>query len=106
MLLLLEEQGLLNRTPDDIALCKTFNTIHMITNEQQVSQQVIYNKSKFGMNGFVIKHFAGLVNYTIDGFLIKNNDSLQDDLIELMAYSTNTFLKDILNIGIYMYILL
>ena len=39
-----------------------------------------FTKPRFGGNAFVIKHFAGDVLYSIDGFIKKNNDSLSDDL--------------------------
>ena len=45
-------------------------------------------------SGFIIRHFAGEVEYKIDGFIQKNNNSLQDDLLKLLATSTNTFLQD------------
>ena len=38
--------------------------------------------------GFLIKHYAGDVEYNIDGFCEKNRDVLFQDLIELMKSST------------------
>jgi myosin-1 len=38
--------------------------------------------------GFLIKHYAGDVQYTIDGFCEKNRDVLFHDLIELMKSSS------------------
>jgi len=40
---------------------------------------------------FVIKHFAGPVNYCTDSFLDKNKDQLSNDLIECMGGSANEF---------------
>ena len=39
--------------------------------------------------GFIVKHYAGDVNYTIDGFCEKNRDSLYQDLIDLMKSSSS-----------------
>lgn len=40
-------------------------------------------------HGFLVRHYAGDVNYTIDGFCEKNRDSLYQDLIELMKSSSS-----------------
>lgn len=58
-----------------------------------------YAKSRFGNTIFAIKHFAGEVQYVIDGFLSKNNDSLQDDLVQLLASSNNPFIRNVLGVG-------
>lgn len=39
-------------------------------------------------SGFIIKHYAGDVEYNIDGFCEKNRDVLFQDLIDLMKSST------------------
>ncbi|KAK2589111.1 hypothetical protein KPH14_001937 [Odynerus spinipes] len=39
--------------------------------------------------GFAIRHYAGVVSYSVDGFCDKNRDVLFLDLIELMQTSTN-----------------
>ena len=38
---------------------------------------------------FNVRHYAGTVTYTVDGFLEKNKDVLQEDLHECMAHSSN-----------------
>lgn len=40
-------------------------------------------------HGFIVKHYAGDVNYTIEGFCEKNRDSLYQDLIDLMKSSSS-----------------
>lgn len=42
---------------------------------------------------FVIKHFAGPVQYCTDGFLDKNKDQLSNDIIECMGASSNEFIS-------------
>jgi myosin-5 len=89
LLILLEGQGMLNRgSSDEAPLLSTFNQTHDKKNSA-------YEKSRFGNDGkFSIKHFAGDVTYNITGFLDKNNDALQDDLMELMLCSTNIFIQN------------
>ena len=91
LLNILEAQGLLNRgSSEEGTLLNHFNQAHD-------KKSIAYEKSRFGTDGkFTIKHFAGDVTYSITGFLDKNNDSLQDDLMELMFCSTNQFVKNAL----------
>lgn len=44
---------------------------------------------------FGIKHFAGEVWYTVEGFLMKNKDTDQGQLFELMRESSHKFVKDV-----------
>jgi len=44
---------------------------------------------------FVIKHFAGPVNYCTDSFLDKNKDQLSNDLIECLGNSSSEFIKSL-----------
>eukprot|EP01038_Epipyxis_sp_PR26KG_P011898 gene11898-15921_t len=88
LLIILEEQGMLNRGHgDDGALVSSFNSNHD-------KKSSAYEKARFGNETFTIKHFAGDVTYIVAGFLEKNNDSLQEDLMELMVCSTNPFIQN------------
>ncbi len=55
-----------------------------------------YEKPRFENDQFILKHFAGPVIYNIDGFLEKNNDSLQYDLKMLMSQSKDRFLLSLI----------
>lgn len=90
LLITLEEHGMLNRSPDDDQLLSAFISAH-----HQKSPGFV--KSRFDKT-FTIKHFAGDVLYNIDGFLAKNNDSLQDDMMELLRTSDNIFLLNVYGI--------
>lgn len=67
----------MNRKPDDAALLNNFNNTHNGKNPA-------YQKSKFGNDSFTVQHFAGTVSYIIDGFIMKNNDSLHDDMVMVL----------------------
>lgn len=43
--------------------------------------------------GFVVKHFAGSVIYTSQNFLDKNNDTIHQDLIDLLYISNDSYFK-------------
>lgn len=46
-------------------------------------------------SGFIVRHYAGDVDYVIEGFCEKNRDTLFNDLIELMKSSDNNLLKSL-----------
>lgn len=91
LLNVLEEHGFLNRKPDDKALLTSFDQMHN-------TKHPCYKKPRFGNDAFIIAHFAGSVTYTINGFLDKNNDTLQEDLLALMDLSSNKFLLRIMDL--------
>ena len=109
LLPIIEEFSKLNRRPDDLQLLNSFHQYHesSITSptsksnrrmSMELSSNVLYTRSRRVQNGFVVRHFAGDVHYTITGFLEKNNDSLQTDLLLLLSYSTNDFLRTALGV--------
>ncbi|GAA5903549.1 myosin 2 [Sporobolomyces salmoneus] len=56
----------------------------------------VFKKPRFGNNGFTIAHYALDVTYEADGFLEKNRDTVPDEHLSLLASSTNSFLKEVL----------
>ncbi|KAL9129803.1 MAG: hypothetical protein Q9217_001840 [Psora testacea] len=44
---------------------------------------------------FVVRHYAGDVNYAIDGMTDKNKDQLSKDLLNLVAQSESKFMKEL-----------
>lgn len=48
-------------------------------------------------DGFLIKHYAGSVDYSVDGWLNKNKDPLSSSMIELLSNSKDTFISDFFN---------
>lgn len=52
-----------------------------------------YTKPRVSTNSFVIHHYAGKVVYEVTGFLEKNKNTIQQDLIELCNRSKNKILS-------------
>jgi len=52
------------------------------------------SNKKIGQETFVVKHYAGDVTYTIDGFVDTNNDMLFRDLKSAMMASKSQVIKD------------
>lgn len=63
---------------------------HYIFNSSRASLQV---QKLIGRNEFQLRHYAGDVKYSVDGFLDKNNDLLFRDLKESMSLSNNSIIK-------------
>ncbi|XP_053409096.1 uncharacterized protein LOC123560719 isoform X2 [Mercenaria mercenaria] len=47
---------------------------------------------------FCIQHFAALVSYNAEGFLEKNRDRLNDELVQVMRESSDEFIADLFTI--------
>jgi myosin heavy subunit len=89
---ILEESSILNRS-DDLTLLAQYHKIH----GQSTGANAIYSKPRFGQDPhFRIQHYAGSVDYNINGFIEKNNDALQSDLSLLLQESSNPFLREVL----------
>eukprot|EP00439_Symbiodinium_sp_Y106_P085130 s629_g27.t1 len=61
--------------------------------------QTHQNHPSFGVvklqnSTFIVKHFAGPVTYTVDGFLEKNRDRLSQDLVRCLAGSDWPFVRN------------
>ncbi|KAJ3239303.1 Myosin type-2 heavy chain 1 [Chytriomyces hyalinus] len=86
--LLDEESRLQNGT--DANLVTKLNT-HFATPAQK-----FYAKPRFGTTDFVVKHYAVSVQYASHNFIDKNKDSMSDELKQVLAKSTNPFLRELL----------
>ncbi|DBA00581.1 TPA: hypothetical protein N0F65_007710 [Lagenidium giganteum] len=54
-----------------------------------------FETPRLARDAFVIRHYAGKVQYDTNGFLIKNTDALQQDLLGLIKKSTSPFVKQL-----------
>lgn len=57
------------------------------------AENTSYIKPKTQKPYFGIKHYAGEVNYLVDGFLEKNRDTLRQDWLEVLQSSSHELIK-------------
>ncbi|CAN0235300.1 unnamed protein product, partial [Hapterophycus canaliculatus] len=92
LLIQLEEQGLLGRRANNRALLQVKATRQL----HGLHRRACYSKPRFDSTEFIVLHFAGEVVYDIEGFLEKNNDSLHDNLLDLLDTTVDPFLRRVL----------
>ncbi|XP_073981938.1 dilute class unconventional myosin isoform X2 [Rhodnius prolixus] len=54
-----------------------------------------FEKPRFGEHSFLVKHFADIVNYEVDGFLEKNKDTVFEEQVAVLRRSTNKLVHKI-----------
>ena len=62
----------------------------------QFAKKPNFGKPRFGQESFVIKHYAYDVEYSMDGFIDKNKDSIPEEMSLLLLKSTNQLLVEML----------
>ena len=81
-----------------------FNNITLIfSNKYYIA--IFYRDLKENTKRFGIKHYAGTVFYSVQGFLDKNRDTLRNDVIDLLISSKHAVSKIIFLIYILIHIL-
>jgi len=75
------------RKPDNKALLSTYYKV----------KSPSFSKPRFGEDSFIVKHFAGDVEYMVEDFIEKNNDALSDELLMLLKGSNKSFVKTIMS---------
>ncbi|CAK4836038.1 unnamed protein product [Aphanomyces euteiches] len=87
---LLDEQIMLKRKINDRQLLTIYHQTHL-------DKHVNYGKPRFESDDFVIRHYAGDVIYSINGFISKNNDNLHEDLMMLLRSSSLKLISSIMS---------
>ncbi|KAJ3026859.1 UNVERIFIED_CONTAM: cytochrome c oxidase subunit 1, partial [Siphonaria sp. JEL0065] len=88
--------GILAQLDEEVKLPKGSEESWMIKLEKTHDKHKHFTKPKLKSNVFGIKHYAGDVLYTVDGFLEKNKDALQDELYDLISNSSYPFIASII----------
>ncbi|CAJ0929704.1 unnamed protein product, partial [Mesorhabditis belari] len=71
--------------------------LDQITNCPQLKKQPHLQMPKIKASSFMVRHFAADVSYQIDGFVEKNKDSVNAQLLEVIAQTKSNFLKTIIS---------
>lgn len=77
---LLDEESILPKSTDDSFMEK------LITSWDNKSDR--FKRSKL-QKSFILKHYAGEVEYNVEGWLSKNKDPLNDNLLSILSNSNN-----------------
>eukprot|EP00158_Paraphelidium_tribonemae_P009966 Partr_v1_DN29015_c0_g1_i3_m58774 putative Myosin VIIA len=88
ILQLLDEESSLPKATD-----KSF--VEKVKNNHE--KNPYFSKSKTSTTTFVLAHYAGKIEYALDGFLDKNRDLLRPDLEKACMESNFKFLNEIIN---------
>lgn len=67
---------------------------------QNHEKHAYYEKPRLTKTNFIVKHYAGDVSYECKGFLDKNKDTLQDDLLNVLESSGDKFISDMFTIQV------
>lgn len=85
VLSLLDEESILPKSSDDSFFSKLLSTW-----DQKSSK---FKRAKKPAC-FILKHYAGDVEYNVDGWLSKNKDPLNDHLLRVLSESSNDMIKN------------
>lgn len=85
---LLDEECMMPKSSD-----KTF--IEKLGNNWGQGQSDKFKLNKF-KSGFIVHHYAGMVEYNVDNWLQKNIDPINEHVLKLLPNSTNPFIVSII----------
>ena len=92
----LDEQTMLGKRGSDANLLS-----NLIRRHRSSSATPCFELPRFGTGeAFIIKHFAGDVEYNISGFVAKNNDALHADLLKLATSSSSPVIQRMLTVDV------
>ncbi|KAI6121202.1 P-loop containing nucleoside triphosphate hydrolase protein [Pisolithus sp. B1] len=92
----LDEECIMPKATD---LTFTEKVHSMWSGELRLGEQPHLGRSKYNLpkfeQGFIITHYAGKVEYRTDGWLEKNKDPLNDNLVRVLAASTEPYIASL-----------
>lgn len=95
ILALLDEEVVVPRGSDT----KFASRLHTTFDENAATKSNYYVRNRRKPNDFGVKHFAGEVMYTVDGFLEKNKDALSPSLVDISKDSKLALFGTIVKLG-------
>lgn len=93
---ILNEECVVPKASDKTFIEKLFKELEVKDTKNIDKTTLTFRPNKI-RDGFIIKHYAGNVDYSIDGWLDKNKDPLSSTMVELLSNSQNTFINDFFN---------
>ncbi|KAJ3381768.1 Unconventional myosin-Ic [Lobulomyces angularis] len=92
---LLDEECVMPGNPTDQTFLQKLNQSNFSAKHLHFDSYSKSPKSKLNLNCFRLRHYAGDVDYTVDGFIKKNKDKFNLDLIQVLKKSSNQLIKKI-----------
>lgn len=90
---ILDEECVVPKGSDNSFLDKLFDELE--TKDKSVDKSTLSFKPNKVHDGFIIKHYAGEVEYSVDGWLDKNKDPLSSSMVEMLTQSKNVFINEL-----------
>ncbi|OUT23864.1 hypothetical protein CAS74_000235 [Pichia kudriavzevii] len=95
---ILDEECVVPKGTDKSFIDKLFSELE--SKDTTVDKNNLSFKPNKIRDGFIIKHYAGSVDYSVDGWLDKNKDPLSSTMVELLSNSNDIFVNDFVNASI------
>ncbi|VEU19599.1 DEKNAAC100837 [Brettanomyces naardenensis] len=89
---ILDEECIVPKGTDQSFLEKLFDELE--SKDRKAEKKKLSFKPNKVRDGFVVKHYAGEVSYSVDGWLDKNKDPLSSTMVDLLSDSKNIFISD------------
>eukprot|EP01059_Diplonema_ambulator_P004813 TRINITY_DN14549_c0_g1_i2.p1 TRINITY_DN14549_c0_g1~~TRINITY_DN14549_c0_g1_i2.p1 ORF type:complete len:1164 (+),score=365.61 TRINITY_DN14549_c0_g1_i2:90-3494(+) len=90
--------GVLSLLDEEVQLRKGSDASFAAKLNEAQGSHPSYVKHRMNRQSFGVRHYAGTVMYTVEGWRDKNMDTLKDQLKLLMRTSTNTFISGLIEL--------
>jgi len=88
--------GILRMLDEELKFPKASDKTFVDRLHQTHRANALYAEVRRAASNFIVKHYAGDVEYDSTGFLEKNRDSLSADFIELLSASANIIVQSVI----------
>jgi len=85
--------GLLPLLDEELIVPRGSDTGFLTKMNEHHARNAVYQRDSKRPTRFMIKHYAGLVAYEVDGFLEKNRDTLTEDLLDVLRTSKHALVN-------------